>query len=727
MQTNGRKNMLQAEAPKQRCGFLAIGILYFYMKGRLSWLDIRAGVNELSKVVESHVKTVYSTSKKAILIKFSNKEQLLIDPPSKFHLTYRSHEKVNLTPLALYLRREISNYRVEKVSQLGFDRIAAIKLRSGKGVMILIIEMYANGNIILTDENLKIINLLRPVPHLGIVKEGIYLANQPELSLSLERFNFVGGDNLKKKISNFLSLSGRVVDDVIREMGAEIGKALGMPSPLQLKDIQAEIESESPKFLEAFSAFFARIFASLTSVGSYGVVYYEGDKPVMFSPWREMCPESGRNIKEFGMFGEAMDAVFTAPVVLETAAQKKSRKIREAQERDLHKKLEEMTILKTKAEALSENQADVQEVLSVIDAAQAANLSEDEFKRFKETEQEKNRIAQIIQKVNFAKKTVDMLLTDRVVSIDYTRSIFEQINELYQQAKRIEEKSRKTQAALQESRCKEQEITSKVQKIEKIERSPFWFEKFRWFVTKDSDLILAGRDSKQNEILVKKHLKDTDLYFHADVRGGSSVIIGEGASEHTKQVAAAMAMHLSKAWENNLVSEVYCVRGEQVSKTAPAGEYLTHGSFAISGKKEFYYPAKLEYGFSVMYKLKNTPVEVSEDTRKVKGLTAAPGEHEVEFAVGVCGPYKYLEGKKCRILPGSAKKGMMIKELLAISEQEAPEQMKFIRNISEKEMELTVIGNSKLAHSEIVKRGEKSLFVRRTKNKKKKPVKTDSE
>lgn len=689
------------------------------MKGRLSWLDIRAGVNELSKVVGCHIKTVYSTSKKAILIKFNNKEQLLIDPPSKFHLTHKSHEKVNLTPLALYLRRELSNYRVEKVSQLGFDRIAAIKLRSGKGTLFLIIEMYANGNIILTDENLQIINLLRPVEHMGVVKGGTYLANNPNLSLDIERFNHVTGENMKTKITNFLSLSGKIAEDVIRQMNAYFGSK-GMHIPVKLEDFTKEIESKSEIFAENFKEFFGNIYSQLISVGNYGVVYYDGEKPIIFSPWKEMVPQPGQKIKEFKGFGEAMDAVFSAPVINETPAQKKNRKIREAQERDLNKKISEMTILRNKAEALSDNQIEVGNVLSVIEAAQASNLSEKEFKRFCETEKETNPTAQIIKKIDFSKKTVDLSLENIDLSIEYNRSLFDQINAFYQQAKKIEEKSKKTRLALESSQSKEAEIKGKIQKIEKIERSTFWFEKYRWFITKDSDLIVAGRDSKQNEILVKKYLKDTDYYFHANVQGGSSVIVGENATEKTKEIAASMALHLSKAWEHNLLTEVYCVRGDQVSKTAPAGEYITHGSFIITGKRDLYHPTKLEYGFSLLFKIKDIPIEVSEDTRTVKGFTSSPEGQEIEYAIGISGPYKHLEGKKIRILPGSSKKGMMIKEILAISEIESPNHIKYIKNIPEKEMELTVIGNSKLSHSEIIKRGDKSLFTRKTNKKKEK-------
>lgn len=49
---------------------------------------------------------------------------------------------------------------------------------------------------------------------------------------------------------------------------------------------------------------------------------------------------------------------------------------------------------------------------------------------------------------------------------------------------------------------KENKITATVSKI----RKPFWFEKFLWFISTESYLVIAGRDMQQNELLVKRYL-----------------------------------------------------------------------------------------------------------------------------------------------------------------------------------------------------------------------------
>jgi len=691
------------------------------MKGRLSWLDIRAGVNDAQSLIGAHVKNIYSTSKKALLVKFSNKQKLLIDPPSKLHITSREHEKINPTPNATFLRKALDNARVERIWQLGFDRVAAIRLGTAEGPVFLVIEMYANGNIILTDKNMKIANLLRPVEHLGMQKEETYLINEPPLELNIERLDYVLGETLKKKISNFLSLSGSVVEDVISRMEKEFSEKLGTKTPLTLEELGEKRAKTPEKFEKVFSEFFREIYEQLIGVGAYGCVRYEGKRAVSFTPWKEMRRAEEGAEKEFSSFGQALDAAFTAPEIEETPAEKKQRKIRESQKRSLEEKQREVEELRKDAEALEANQEAVLEVIQTMESATKAGITREEFMRFKKESESESKVAKMVLEADFAKKQVVFMVDGRKVQLSYDRSLFEQINRKFQQAKKIEEKAVRAKVLFEESVQRNEEKEKKPVKVEKIERPTHWFEKFHWFVTKDGSLVIGGRDAKQNEILIRKHLKDTDYYFHADVQGGSSVIVGEDASEETKQVASCVALCMSKAWEGNVVVPVFCVRGEQVSKTAPAGEYLKQGSFMISGKKEFYHPYRLEYGFGILYKRAGVPVVMSENSRRIEGLSSEPCG-DAEYAMAHAGPYKYVEGSKYRILPGACKKGMIIKELLSLAEQDTPEMMKCIRNISLREMELVVPGSSKLAQAEIVKRGDMSLFSKkgRKKDKKKK-------
>ena len=82
-------------------------------------------------------------------------------------------------------------------------------------------------------------------------------------------------------------------------------------------------------------------------------------------------------------------------------------------------------------------------------------------------------------------------------------------------------------AALKSATKKTKQQLKEVHKSTSINklRKVHWFEKFLWFVSSENFLVLAGHDQQQNEVIVKRHLKPTDVYIHADLHGASSVII----------------------------------------------------------------------------------------------------------------------------------------------------------------------------------------------------------
>jgi predicted ribosome quality control (RQC) complex YloA/Tae2 family protein len=69
-----------------------------------------------------------------------------------------------------------------------------------------------------------------------------------------------------------------------------------------------------------------------------------------------------------------------------------------------------------------------------------------------------------------------------------------------------------------------------------------------------------------------------------------------------------VVMISSVAWDAKVVTNVWWVESDQVSKTAPAGEYLTTGSFMIRGKKNYLPPCHLIMGFSFLFKLDDSSI-----------------------------------------------------------------------------------------------------------------------
>lgn len=95
---------------------------------------------------------------------------------------------------------------------------------------------------------------------------------------------------------------------------------------------------------------------------------------------------------------------------------------------------------------------------------------------------------------------------------------------------------------------------------------------------------------------------------------------GEEVPPKTLLEAGTMAISYSVAWDAKVVTSAYWVKSDQVSKTAPTGEYLGTGSFMIRGKKNFLPPCHLILGLSFLFKLEDGSVERHKNERRVRNF-----------------------------------------------------------------------------------------------------------
>ncbi len=114
--------------------------------------------------------------------------------------------------------------------------------------------------------------------------------------------------------------------------------------------------------------------------------------------------------------------------------------------------------------------------------------------------------------------------------------------------------------------------------------------------------------------------------MHADYHGSASTIL----KNHTKvpipqasiEEAAISAACRCKAWESKILPSAWWVNADQVSKSAPTGEFLPAGSFMIRGKKNFINPARMEMGLAILFKIDESCLEHHTNDRKPKYLEA---------------------------------------------------------------------------------------------------------
>lgn len=60
------------------------------------------------------------------------------------------------------MRKHLKNKRLEVLKQLGMDRIVDLQFGTGEAAYHVVLELYDRGNIVLTDYELTILNVLRP-------------------------------------------------------------------------------------------------------------------------------------------------------------------------------------------------------------------------------------------------------------------------------------------------------------------------------------------------------------------------------------------------------------------------------------------------------------------------------------------------------------------------------------------------------------------------------------
>jgi hypothetical protein len=114
----------------------------------------------------------------------------------------------------------------------------------------------------------------------------------------------------------------------------------------------------------------------------------------------------------------------------------------------------------------------------------------------------------------------------------------------------------------------------------------------------------------QSEILYSRYLRKGDVFVHADLQGAVPLIVKNKANisdapipPGTLSQAGTLTVATSNAWESKALMGAWWVNADQVSKTAPTGEYLTTSGFIITGEKNFLPPAQLILGFGVLFQI----------------------------------------------------------------------------------------------------------------------------
>ncbi|CAG5004313.1 unnamed protein product [Parnassius apollo] len=649
------------------------------MKTRFNSYDIICMISELQRLVGMRVNQVYDIDNKTYVIRLQRSEEkvvLLLESGNRFHTTQFEWPK-NVAPsgFTMKLRKHLKNKRLESLTQLGVDRIVALQFGSGEAAYHVVLELYDRGNIVLTDNEWTILNVLRP----HVEGDKIRFAVKEKYPLDRAKTDYAApnkdvlreilskskpGDNLKKILNPNLEYGAAVIDHVLLENGLSGNMKINKdPS----KGFQ--IERDLDKLVTALKQAEQLLDSAKNQVAKGYIIQKKEERPaaegesnflltnqefhpMLFTQYKD------QPFAELETFDRAVDEFFSAlegqkidlkTIQIEREAMKKLQNVRKDHDKRVTELERAQLEDKKAAELISRNEPLVEQARLAIQAAIANQMSWDDIKLLVKTAQDnKDPIASTIKQLKLNTNHITLLLSDpydegddgddednddldgrlkpMLVDIDLSLTAFANARRYYDQKRSAAKKQQKTlesaDKALKSAERKTKQTLKEVQTISSISkaRKTYWFEKFYWFISSDNFLVIAGRDQQQNELVVKRHLRAGDVYVHAELSGAASVVVKSAARgpvpPRTLAEAGLAAVGYSVAWEAKVLTRAWWVHAHQVSKSAPTGEYLTTGSFMIRGKKNYLLPEQLQFGFSFMFRLEDSCIERHRDERK---------------------------------------------------------------------------------------------------------------
>lgn len=134
-------------------------------KDELRSLEVRALADELQQLRGSRLDKVYQSRLREFYFQFSasGKGKVLlraIVPQAAYLASHKPEMTAMPKGFCVVLRKYLSNAFLDKVEQLGFDRILMLTFGKGESTYHVIIELFGKGNVILCDKDLTIMHAL---------------------------------------------------------------------------------------------------------------------------------------------------------------------------------------------------------------------------------------------------------------------------------------------------------------------------------------------------------------------------------------------------------------------------------------------------------------------------------------------------------------------------------------------------------------------------------------
>ncbi|HRW83663.1 MAG TPA: ribosome rescue protein RqcH, partial [Methanothrix sp.] len=298
--------------------------------------------------------------------------------------------------------------------------------------------------------------------------------------------------------------------------------------------------------------------------------------------------------REFESFSKALDEYFFAEVAVGPKPKSSLERRKEMQERSIQEFRDKEKEYAALGEKIYERYGEVEAILAAISGALEKGFS----------------YSEIWAKI----RTSGLAIAEKILSLDYQGELRLRLDDVgpelelnanltvpqnaqryYDRAKEQTKKRDGAEKALEETvRIIARKAGPEKVKTRKVfrRRKPRWYERFRWFTSSDGFLVIGGRDASSNEEIYAKYLEKRDFALHTDAPGAPLTVIktlGEAVPESTLEEAAEFAVSYSSVWKEGFFEgDCYMVAAEQVTKTPEPGEFLKKGAFVVRGERRYF-------------------------------------------------------------------------------------------------------------------------------------------
>ncbi len=543
----------------------------------LAGIELNYLVNKISDEVQGYyVSNIWAINKDSILFKLHHPEKsdiFMMISTSGVWLTSVKIDQIEPNKLLKRLRSDLLRFKIKKIEQIGSERIAYFTFSGFDKEFVIIGEFFADGNILLCNEEMKILALQHSIDvrhrRLGV---GMKYATPPQSELDI--FHITESDFEDLKTSDLIA-------------GKWVGRTLGLPKKyvegiFNLAKIDSKTIGKNLREDEITKIFHTtKTIVTDITTGNHDPVIIRSDKteviPINLGELEENC-------SSVNSFMEGLDTVFTETIVekgrtIQTSESDKKIKDLETQLSEQEKAIE---LVKEKSKYVTNLANSLYEmvskgIISIEDVNAQSMLAEHKAILSKE-------------------KGISLIvIKDEKIKINSQSSLQSIASVLFNEAKRqsgaiksIEQVKEKTKKKLE--KLKNKSDTEKKEILVSEVRKKNWYERYRWFFTSDGMLAIGGRDAPSNSAVVRKHLGKMDKIFHGDIFGSPFFILkdAENPSTNSMNEVAHATVCFSRAWREGLHGlNAYWVNPDQVKKSAPSGQFLPKGSFSIEGKRNF--------------------------------------------------------------------------------------------------------------------------------------------